>query len=135
MFDRVVVGAADAEGVTRAVTRAIEVTRVSGGTVHVVVAHRRRRHLAVAEDRRAGDPGLDPDQALLRQFEEMAARQSVRIQLHPLESEPAQAITAVAAAQAADLVVVGSKTAHGHRQLNAVPQAVMDSVPCAVLVV
>lgn len=135
MFDRVVVGATDAEGVTRAFTRALEVTRASGGTVHVVVAQRRRRHLPVIEDRRAADHGLDPDRALLRQLEEMAARESVRIQLHPLQSEPAQAITAVAAEQVADLVVVGSETSHGHRQLSAVPQAVMDSVPCAVLVV
>ncbi len=135
MFDRVVVGAADAEGVTRAVTRAIEVTRVSGGTMHVVVAQRRRRQLAVAQDRRVTDHGLDPDEALLRRFEEMAARESVRIELHPLQSEPAQAIAAVAAEQAADLVVVGSRTAHRHRQLSAVPQAVMDTVPCAVMVV
>ena len=77
MFERVVVGATDSEGATRAVRHAIEVTRVSGGTLHVVMAVRRKRHVAVAEDRRADDVGLDADEALLRRFEEMAARESV----------------------------------------------------------
>jgi nucleotide-binding universal stress UspA family protein len=135
VFDKVVVGATDSKGATRAVTRALEVTRVSGGTLHVVVAVRRRRHVAVFEDRRAVDSGLDPDDALLRQFREMAARESVKLQLHPLRSEPAQAITAVAAEQAADLIVVGSGAEGRTRHLSGVPKAVMDRADCAVLVV
>jgi nucleotide-binding universal stress UspA family protein len=135
MFDRVVVGATGSEGATRAVRHAIEVARVSGGTLHVVMAVRRRRHVAVAEDRRAVDVGFDADEVLLRRFEEMAARESVRVRLHPLQSEPAQAITAVAAEEGADLIVVGSRAGIGNRRLTDVPKAVMDRADCAVLVV
>ena len=135
MFDTVVVGATDSEGATRAVRRAIEVTRVAGGTLHVVMAVRRRRHVGLAEDRRAGTGGLDRDEALLGVFSQMAARESVRVQLHPLQSEPAEAITAVAAEQGADLIVLGSKADYGIRQLSSVPKAVMDRADCAVLVV
>ena len=49
--------------------------------------------------------------------------------------EPVEAITRVAAEEAADLIVVGSQADHGSRRLSSVPQAVMDRVECAVLVV
>ena len=65
----------------------------------------------------------------------VAARESVRVQLHPLQSEPAQAITAVAAEEGADLIVVGSRAGNGNRRLTDVPKAVMDCAECAVLVV
>ena len=50
-------------------------------------------------------------------------------------ADPGEAIVRVATEAQADLVVVGSSSAHGHRQLGDVPKAVMDAVPCAVLVV
>jgi nucleotide-binding universal stress UspA family protein len=135
MFDQVVAAATDPDGTTRAVGRAIELARVSGGTVHVVAAVRRRRHLSVAEDRRAADTGLDSDAALLRRLEAMAARDSVAIRLHPLRSEPAEAITAVAEQERADLIVVGSKAERRARHLSDVSKAVMDRAACAVMVV
>ena len=49
--------------------------------------------------------------------------------------EPVEAITRVAAEEAADLIVVGSQADHGSRRLSSVPQAVMDRVERAVLVV
>jgi nucleotide-binding universal stress UspA family protein len=136
MFDTVVVGATDSEGATRAVRRAIELTRVSGGTLHVVLASRRRRRVPVTHDRRVHDGGLDPDVTLLDQFGRMAAQASVRVQLHPLDTAPAEAITTVASEEGADLIVVGSKHERGGtRQLSPVPRAVMDAAPCAVMVV
>jgi nucleotide-binding universal stress UspA family protein len=135
VFDQVVVGATDEDGATRAVTRAIEVARLSGGTVHVVAGLRRRRHLAVTEDRRRAERGLDPDEAVLRRLEAMAARQSVPIRIHPLRSEPAEAITAVAAEQGADLIVVGTGPERRSRHLSDVSKAVMDRADCAVMLV
>ena len=52
-----------------------------------------------------------------------------------MRSDPVEAITRVAAEEAADLIVVGSQADHGSRRLSSVPQAVMDRVECAVLVV
>ena len=43
MFENVVVGATDSSGAARAMRRAIEVARVSGGTLHVVTAFRLKR--------------------------------------------------------------------------------------------
>ncbi len=54
---------------------------------------------------------------------------------HPVLDDPASAITRVAAAEKADLVVVGSGSSHGPRSLADVPKRVMDHVGCAVLVV
>jgi len=135
MFDRVVVGATDAQSATRAVTRAIELTRVSGGTLHVVLPARRRRPMAVGEERRSSDVRVDAEEALLRRIREMAARESVPLQLYPLQSDPAGAITAVALEQCADLIVVGAGPERRSRQLSDVPKAVMDRADCAVMVV
>jgi nucleotide-binding universal stress UspA family protein len=135
MFDHVVVGATDPEGAARAVTRAVDLARASGGTVHIVAALRRQRHLPVVEDRRGVDRGLDPDEVLLSQLGEMAAGQSVPVRLHPLRSEPAEAITAVAEQEHADLIVIGSKAERRSRHLSDVSKAVMDRAGCAVMVV
>ena len=86
-------------------------------------------------DRRTQDIGLDPTESLLAEFERMAAQESVRVQTHPLFSDPVEGMTKVAAAEDADLIVVGSASAQGGRRLSAVPKAVMDLADCAVLVV
>jgi len=135
MFENVVVGATDSEGAVRAVRSAIEVARASGGTLHLVMATRRRRRMTVVHDRRTQDIGLDPTESLLAEFERMAAQESVRVQTHPLFSDPVEGMTKVAAAEDADLIVVGSASAQGGRRLSAVPKAVMDLADCAVLVV
>ena len=53
-----------------------------------------------------------------------------------MRSDPVEAITRVAAEEAADLIVVGLPgPTTGHARLSSVPQGVMDRVECAVLVV
>ena len=128
-------GATDSEGAARAVRSAIEVARASGGTLHLVMAMRRRRRMAVVHERRSVEVDLDPTESLLAEFERMAEKESVRVQTHPLFSDPVDGITKVAAAEDADLIVVGSASTHGGRRLSAVPKAVMDIADCAVLVV
>ena len=119
MFENVVVGAADTEGGARAVSRALEVARTSGGTVHLVTAFRR-----------------EPVEAMPARFRDLAARTSVRVRTHPVRADPVEAITKVAAEEGADLIVLGARAANqGSRRLSGVPQGVMDSVECAVLVV
>jgi nucleotide-binding universal stress UspA family protein len=73
---------------------------------------------------------LAPDEA-----GEEAAAAEVEVATCPLLDEPAGATTRVAAAERADLMVVGSGSDHGSRSLTDVPKSVMDRVGCAVLVV
>ena len=71
----------------------------------------------------------------MTELREMAALEYVRVETHPVASDPADAITRVANEEDADLIVVGSRAAHGIRQLSSVPKAVLDRAACAVLVV
>jgi len=135
VFENVVVGGTDPESAARAVRKAIEVVRASGGTLHLVMATRRRRRVAVAYERRTGGVDLDPTESLLAEFERLATRESVRVQAHPLFSDPVEGITKVAVAEDADLIVVGSGPPSRSRRVTAVPRAVMDLANCAVLVV
>jgi nucleotide-binding universal stress UspA family protein len=118
MFENVVVGAADSQSGARAVRRAVEVARTSGGTVHIVTAVRQ-----------------EPVEDLVAGFRRLTSGSPVRVRTHPVRSDPVEAITKVAAEQEADLVVVGSRAGERNRRLSSVPQAVMDRVECAVLVV
>jgi nucleotide-binding universal stress UspA family protein len=118
MFENVVVGAADSEGGARVVRRAVEVAETSGGTVHIVTAFRQ-----------------EPVDELLAEFRRLASGSPVSVRTHPVRSDPVEAITRVAAEQAADLVVVGARADVRSRRLSSVPRGVMDRVACAVLVV
>jgi nucleotide-binding universal stress UspA family protein len=140
MFENVVVGATDSAGATRAVRRAIEVARASGGTLHIVAAlgsrsdgesdARRDVHRRWGVRTRAGR--VD---SMLGQLRAMATGAQVRVATHPVPAKPAEAITRVALQQRADLIVVGTKNDRGGRQLTSVPKAVIDRAACAVLVV
>jgi nucleotide-binding universal stress UspA family protein len=118
MFDNVVVGAADSAAGARAIRRGAELAGASGGTVHLVAAF-----------------SGEPVEALLAEFRSLAAETPVRVQTHPMRTDPVEAITRVAAEEQADLIVVGSQADSGSRRLSRVPQGVMDRVECAVLVV
>lgn len=140
MFENVVVGATDSAGATRAVRRAIEVTRASGGTLHIVAGLgsrsgdesnvRRDVHGRLGLRTRAGR--VD---SMLGQLRALATGAQVRVATHPISAKPAEAITRVALQEHADLIVVGTKNDRGSRQLSSVPRAVMDKAACAVLVV
>ncbi len=118
VFENVVVGASDAEDGARAVRRALEVARTSGGTVHIVTAFRR-----------------EPVEALMAELRLLASGSPVRVETHPMRSDPVEAITRVATEEGADLIVVGSRVDDGSRYLSSVPKGVMDRAECAVLVV
>jgi nucleotide-binding universal stress UspA family protein len=136
VFENVVVGATDSRGSARAMRRAVEVARVSGGTLHVVTAYRHKRWRRPSARVGMGSPTSwsDSAEAFLDEFRMMAARESVRVEIHPVASDPVEAITRVATEEDADLIVVGSNGA-GARHLSSVPKGVMDTAECAVLVV
>ena len=120
MFDNVVVGvSASASGSGARVLRcAAELAGAAGGTVHIVTAFRG-----------------EPEVGQLAHLRLLASGMAVRVRTHPVQSDPVDAITRVAAEEAADLVVVGTQRAGGSRRLSSVPEGVMDRVECAVLVV
>jgi nucleotide-binding universal stress UspA family protein len=140
VFENVVVGATDSAGATRAVRRAIEVARASGGTLHIVAALGTppagewdvRRD---ARGRQGARGGAGQVSAMLDRLRAMATEAHVQVATHPVSAEPAEAITRVALQEDADLIVVGAKNDRGTRQLSSVPKAVMDKAACAVLVV
>jgi nucleotide-binding universal stress UspA family protein len=139
MFETVVVGAADSAGATRAFRRALALTRATGGTLHIVAAIGGKGEAESApwlpDEFRYTEAGAGATDWLLTSLEKEAAAAHVDVATHPVLDDPARAIARVAAAQGADLVVVGSGSDHGARSLARVPQAVMDHVGCAVLVV
>jgi nucleotide-binding universal stress UspA family protein len=137
MFENVVVGASDSEGSARAFRSALEVVRTSGGALHIVSALRPKEEPApyLPAEFRYTDAGAGSTDWLLAQLRTEAAKDGVEVVTHPVLADPAEAISRVAAQTDADLVVVGSGSSHGHRRLGDVPKAVMDTVPCAVLVV
>ena len=71
----------------------------------------------------------------MAELRQIAALESLHVEPHPVASDPADAITRVAAEEDADLIVVGSKTDHSTPHLSSVPKAVMDWAACSVLVV
>jgi nucleotide-binding universal stress UspA family protein len=87
------------------------------------------------EEFRYTEAGAGRADWLLGQLRAETAADAVSVETHPVLADPAEAIARVAAAEQADLVVVGSGSAHGRHGLSDVPKAVIDAVPCAVLVV
>lgn len=139
VFDSVVVGAADSEGAARAFRRALALTQATGGTLHIVAAIDGKRDPKpvpyLPEEFRYTPLGADATDWLLTRLQKEAADAHVDVAVHPVLDDPAGAIARVAADEEADLVVVGSGSAHGARRLAHVPKAVMDHVGCAILVV
>jgi nucleotide-binding universal stress UspA family protein len=139
VFDSVVVGAADSEGAERAFRRALALTQATGGTLHIVAAIDRKSDTKTVpwlpEEFRYTAFGGGAADWLLTRLKKEALDAQVDVATHPVLDDPARAIARVAADEGADLVVVGSGSAHGARRLARVPKAVMDHVGCAVLVV
>ena len=139
VFDSVVVGATDSEGAERAFRRALDLTRATGGTLHIVTAIDAKTDSKAVpwlpDEFRYTAFGAGAADWLLMRLRKEAADADVDVATHPVLDEPAGAITRVAANERADLVVVGSGSTHGARSLAHVPKAVMDHVGCAVLVV
>jgi nucleotide-binding universal stress UspA family protein len=137
MFERVVVGVTDSAGAERAFRRALDVTRATRGTLHIVGALSNKEGVRpyLPAEFRYTVFGAGKTDWLLARLRARAEKAHVRVETHPVLAGPADAIARVAAQEDADLVVLGSGFAHGSRRLSGVSTAVMDAVGCAVLVV
>ena len=137
VFENVVVGTDESVAAEAAVRQAIEVTKASGGTLHIVTAFRLKRPLPpeIPEEVRYACGPLDPVDVHLDDVKARASREHVRADTHAVLADPVEAISRVAREEGADLIVVGSKSHYGPRHLGNVPDALVASAPCAVLVV
>ena len=130
MFTRIVVGAAETEAARKAIDHAIDLAKLAGADLHLVLAF---------------DPYLDriepeklPGSAHATEFLESiaAAAGDLTTRVHPVAGDPAQAILDVARDVDADLIVVGNKGMQGPgRILGSVTNTVSHHAPCSVLIV
>ncbi|HLM09419.1 MAG TPA: universal stress protein [Thermoleophilaceae bacterium] len=140
MFSKIVVGTDGSDTADRAVTRAADLARLSGASLHVVSAYAgspvkvaggagpEAAEWAVGADYRA-DAVLQNTLARLR-------ADGIDLHQHAPKGDPADGILEVARREEADLIVLGSKGMQGARRvLGSVPNKVSHHAPCDLLIV
>jgi nucleotide-binding universal stress UspA family protein len=145
MFSSIVVGTNGTTTSRTAVATAAGLAKAHGAHLHLVWAYRPALQLAGAVpmvDTMAVGAGPtdaelhDQIAGELKRLIDELAHDGVDATAYPCAQAAAAAILDVAAHQAADLVVVGSKGMHGARRvLGSVPNTVAHQATCAVLIV
>ncbi len=136
-------GSATAE---RAVSRAGELARALGVTVHLVSAYKRASDGAwAAAGAGMGMASLTPDDDALAhgEAEEIVTRSGrrlkelgVEVECHVCAGEAADALMSVAQNESATMIVVGNRGMHGARRLiGSVPDRISHHAGCEVLIV
>jgi nucleotide-binding universal stress UspA family protein len=137
MYNVVVVGADDSPTALEAFSRAVEFTKLSGGTLHIVTSYKPKPvdvKDVPDEFRYSMGSTVDAD-LLLRKLAALATDAGVASEVHAATSEPADAIINVADSERADLIVVGNKGMKGARRvLGSVPNSVAHRANCSVLI-
>jgi nucleotide-binding universal stress UspA family protein len=144
LFDRIVVGTDGSATATEAVHRAIELAKLSGGSVGIVAAFEPISRTRVREEQ-AELPGdvshaVGPREdvtVILDTATGHAKQKGVDAESYPREGDPADAILDVAEETNADLIVVGNKGMTGAKRflLGSVPNKVSHHAPCGVYIV
>ena len=144
MFNRIVVGTDGSETAAQAVRQAIELARLSGGTLSIVSAYSstssRRAQAEQSEAPADVQYEVGPREDVILVLDAAAAEAKeagIEVQTHPVEGDPADAILNVAEEVKADLIVVGNKGMTGARRylLGSVPNNVSHHAPCSVIIV
>ena len=140
MYQNIVVGTDGSSTADRAVDVAASLIRWSGGTLHLVMAHRPGPALSPA-------PGLTgvaaasvhvhgvlaAERVLNETIERLGA--GIGIVAHTPQGDPAASVVRAAEQVGADLIVVGSRGMQGPRRvLGSIPNTVARKARCAVLV-
>ena len=134
MFETVVVGADASDTATEAVRQAIELVRLTGGTLHIVSAYRPQQ-LSTGGSEEQGLESGDLAESVLADHASRARAAGLEARTHARSGAPAEAIVAVASEVDADLIVVGNKGMIGMRRvLGSVPNSVAHHAPCSVLI-
>ena len=141
MFKSIVVGTNGTQTADIALSRAVDLARLTGATLHVVSAYepapaRVGGNKPPAE---AAEWAISPHfkvDAVLDRATDVAKGGGVEIEVHGPKGDAASAILAVAEQTAADLIVLGSKGMQGARRvLGSVPNKVSHKAPCDLMIV
>jgi nucleotide-binding universal stress UspA family protein len=138
MFQTVVVGADGSPSAGEAFRYAVDLVKMSGGTLHIVLAYKRSATSTEGVPDEFID-GVDSASVAATILDDLASRAKavgIAAVTHALKEEPDTAIVGVAQKERADLIVVGNKGMKGVRRvLGSVPNAVAHRSPCSVLIV
>jgi nucleotide-binding universal stress UspA family protein len=141
MFKSIVVGTNGTETADIAVSRAVDLARLTGATLHVVSAYEPApAHVGGSRPpAEAAEWAISPHfkvDAVLDRATDIAKGGGVEIEVHGPKGDPAAAILSVAEQAQADLIVLGSKGMQGARRvLGSVPNKVSHHAPCDLLIV
>ena len=141
-YRKIVVGTDGSPTAAEAVRRAAELAETFSCPLHVVSAYRAtiagmemfpEASLAVSDWIMAVEADTE---AMLSTLADGLRARGIKVVTHMVCGHPATAILNVAAAEGADLVVVGNKGMHGaKRVLGSVPNSVSHHAGCDVLIV
>ena len=137
MFETVVVGADGSPTAAETVKKAVELTKLHGGTLHIVSAYKPKQYSAsgAAEFSKSLESG-DVAESVLADLASSARIAGVPAEVHAESGDPARVICDVAERVKADVIVVGNKGMVGMRRvLGSVPNSVAHEAPCSVLIV
>jgi nucleotide-binding universal stress UspA family protein len=141
MFKSIVVGTNGTETADIALSRAVELARLTGATLHVVSAYEPApAHVGGSRPpAEAAEWAISPHfkvDAVLDRATDVAKGGGVEIEVHGPKGDAASAILAVAEQNDADLIVLGSKGMQGARRvLGSVPNKVSHKAPCDLMIV
>jgi nucleotide-binding universal stress UspA family protein len=141
MGEHFVVGTDGSETAKVAVGEAVRIAKSLGAELHLVSGYKplRGAKIAGAPEGAAKVWAPLPDanvEAVLNEAAAGARMEGVKVEMHALEEEPADALLKVADDVGATMIVVGSRGMHGaKRVLGSVPNAVSHKASCNVLIV
>jgi nucleotide-binding universal stress UspA family protein len=134
MFETVVVGADESPTAAEAVRQAIELVKLTGGTLHIVSAYAHQQ-LSTSGEYTKSVTTSDLADSLLEDLSSRARLAGVEVAVHSIAGSPANVICEVAAEVDADLIIVGNKGMKGARRvLGSVPNSVAHQASCSVLI-
>jgi nucleotide-binding universal stress UspA family protein len=141
MFKSIVVGTNGTDTADIAVSRAVELAKLTGATLHVVSAYEPApaRVGGSQPPAEAAEWAITPHfkvDAVLDRATDIAKGGGIEIEVHGPKGDAASAILSVAEEADADLIVLGSKGMQGARRvLGSVPNKVSHHAPCDLLIV
>jgi len=141
MFKSIVVGTNGTETADKAVSRAVELAKLTGAALHVVSAYEPApAHVGGSRPpTEAAEWAISPHfkvDAVLDRATDIAKAGAVELEVHGPKGDASSAILSVAERCGADLIVLGSKGMQGARRvLGSVPNTVSHRASCDVLIV
>jgi nucleotide-binding universal stress UspA family protein len=141
MFKSIVVGTNGTETADKAVSRAVELAKLTGAALHVVSAYEPApAHVGGSRPpAEAAEWAVTPHfkvDAVLDRATDIARADGLDVEVHGPKGDAASAILSAAEEYDADLIVLGSKGMQGARRvLGSVPNTVSHRASCDVLIV